>query len=139
MSILNQPFQGQLGNILIDKIENYEYTNLTIFSAFAKNSGVLRLKASLEKFRWYFLWSTFESFFSLWWIVCYSLWEYDNHIRLNLNWRFVTSETLYISISVTPLGKFINQDFTLTKTLSKDGSCKVYVTLGLGFASEPSK
>lgn len=51
MSILNQPFQGQLGNILIDKIENYEYSNLTIFSAFAKNSGVLRLKASLEKFK----------------------------------------------------------------------------------------
>lgn len=51
MSILNQPFQGQLGNILIDKIENYEYSNLTIFSAFAKNSGILRLKASLEKFK----------------------------------------------------------------------------------------
>lgn len=51
MSILNQPFQGQLGNIHIDKIENYEYSNLTIFSAFAKNSGVLRLKASLEKFK----------------------------------------------------------------------------------------
>lgn len=51
MSILNQPFQGQLGNILIDKIENYDYSNLTIFSAFAKNSGVLRLKPSLEKFK----------------------------------------------------------------------------------------
>lgn len=51
MSILNQPFQGQLGNVLIDKIDNNSFTNLTIFSAFAKNSGVLRLKASLEKFK----------------------------------------------------------------------------------------
>ena len=51
MSILNQPFQGQLGNILIDKIENSNYNQITIFSAFAKNSGVLRLKSSLEKFK----------------------------------------------------------------------------------------
>lgn len=51
MPILNQPFQGQLGNVLIDKIENYDYSSLTIFSAFAKNSGVLRLKSSLEKFK----------------------------------------------------------------------------------------
>lgn len=51
MSILNQPFQGQLGNVLIDKINNNSFTKLTIFSAFAKNSGVLRLKSSLEKFK----------------------------------------------------------------------------------------
>lgn len=51
MPILNQPFQGQLGNVLIDKIENYDYSSLTIFSAFAKNSSVLRLKSSLEKFK----------------------------------------------------------------------------------------
>ena len=51
MSILNQPFQGQLGNVLIDKIENDNYNQITIFSAFAKNSGVLRLKSSLEKFK----------------------------------------------------------------------------------------
>lgn len=51
MSILNQPFQGQLGNVLIDKIENSNYNQITIFSAFAKNSGVLRLKSSLEKFK----------------------------------------------------------------------------------------
>lgn len=31
MPILNQPFQGQLGNVLIDKIENYDYSSLTIF------------------------------------------------------------------------------------------------------------
>ncbi|MBQ3514063.1 MAG: phospholipase D family protein [Lachnospiraceae bacterium] len=51
MSILNQPFQGQLGNVLIDKIENSNYNQITIFSAFAKNSGVLRLKSSLKKFK----------------------------------------------------------------------------------------
>lgn len=51
MSILNQPFQGQLGNILIDKIDNSNFSSLTIFSAFAKNSGVLRLKSSLLKFK----------------------------------------------------------------------------------------
>lgn len=51
MSILNQPFQGQLGNVLIDKIDNNSFSNLTIFSAFAQNSGVLRLKSSLEKFK----------------------------------------------------------------------------------------
>lgn len=50
MSILNQPFQGQLGNMLIDQLKA-DYSNITIFSAFAKNSGVLRLKPSLEKFR----------------------------------------------------------------------------------------
>ncbi len=49
--ILNQPFQGQLGNILIDKLYNNSYSKLTIFSAFAKNSGVLRLKPSLENFK----------------------------------------------------------------------------------------
>lgn len=51
MAILNQPFQGQLGNILIDKIENGDYNRIFVFSAFAKNSGVLRLKSSLEKFK----------------------------------------------------------------------------------------
>ena len=50
MSIINQPFQGQLGEILRGEL-NANYTSFTIFSAFAKNSGVLRLKESLEKFR----------------------------------------------------------------------------------------
>jgi HKD family nuclease len=49
MSIINQPFQGQLGEILKDEL-NTNYTSFTIFSAFAKNSGVLRLKESLESF-----------------------------------------------------------------------------------------
>ena len=50
MSIINQPFQGQLGDIIISELEN-GYTKFTIFSAFAKNSGVLRLKDSIEKFK----------------------------------------------------------------------------------------
>lgn len=50
MTIINQPFQGQLGDILISELEN-GYTKFTIFSAFAKNSGVLRLKDSIEKFK----------------------------------------------------------------------------------------
>lgn len=40
MLMLNQPFNGQLGDILIDKMKQ-SYNRLTIFSAFAKNSGVL--------------------------------------------------------------------------------------------------
>ena len=51
MTILNQPFQGQLGEELIKKLKNNSYSKLTIFSAFAKNSGVLRLKTSLKEFR----------------------------------------------------------------------------------------
>ena len=39
MSIINQPFQGQLGDILIDELSN-EYASFTIFSAFA---GVLAI------------------------------------------------------------------------------------------------
>lgn len=50
MFIINQPFQGQLGDLLISELKN-DYTNFTIFSAFAKNSGVLRLKESIENFK----------------------------------------------------------------------------------------
>lgn len=49
MPIINQPFQGQLGEILKTEL-TLDYKSLTIFSAFAKNSGVLRLKESFEKF-----------------------------------------------------------------------------------------
>ncbi len=49
MAILNQPFQGQLGDILKNEL-TLNYKSFTIFSAFAKNSGVLRLKKSIEKF-----------------------------------------------------------------------------------------
>lgn len=47
MVILNQPFQGQLGDLLLQELSK-DYKTVTIFSAFAKNSGVLRLKKSLE-------------------------------------------------------------------------------------------
>jgi hypothetical protein len=48
--IFNQPFDGQLGDLLISKMEQ-PFNKLTILSAFAKNSGVLRLKPALERFR----------------------------------------------------------------------------------------
>ena len=38
MSIVNQPFQGQLGDIIKAEIAK-DYDSFTIFSAFAKNSG----------------------------------------------------------------------------------------------------
>ncbi|HIQ95045.1 MAG TPA: phospholipase D family protein [Candidatus Limivivens merdigallinarum] len=50
MPIINQPFQGQLGSLLIEELKK-DYSTFTIFSAFAKNSGVLRLKPSLEVFK----------------------------------------------------------------------------------------
>lgn len=50
MAVINQPFQGQLGDIIIDELNN-NYSSFTVFSAFAKNSGVLRLKRALEKHR----------------------------------------------------------------------------------------
>lgn len=51
MIMLNQPFNGQLGEILIEKINSNIYDRLTILSAFAKNSGVLRLKPTLQEFK----------------------------------------------------------------------------------------
>lgn len=50
MILLNQPFNGQLGDILTNKIGT-PYNKFTILSAFAKNSGVLRLKPAMEQFR----------------------------------------------------------------------------------------
>lgn len=50
MPIINQPFQGQLGEILKTEL-NSNYSSLTLFSAFAKNSGILRLKDSLKTFK----------------------------------------------------------------------------------------
>lgn len=48
--IFNQPFDGTLGEILINELKK-DYTHFTIFSAFAKNSGVLRLKDAIDDFR----------------------------------------------------------------------------------------
>ena len=50
MSIINQPFNGQLGEILISKLQEH-YECLTIMTAFARNSGVLRLRPVLEGFK----------------------------------------------------------------------------------------
>lgn len=50
MPLINQPFDSQLGNILIEKLRQ-DYNCLAIIVAFAKNSGVLRLKPELEQFR----------------------------------------------------------------------------------------
>lgn len=48
---MNQPFNGQLGNRLIELLESQDYHTLNIVVAFAKNSGVLRVKDALENFR----------------------------------------------------------------------------------------
>ncbi len=47
---LHQPFTGQLGGKISEICEGTEYTSLTMAVAFAKVSGVLRLKKSLEAF-----------------------------------------------------------------------------------------
>lgn len=51
MELMNQPFSGQLGDRLIESLDSGDYHTLSIAVAFAKNSGVLRVKSSLEKFR----------------------------------------------------------------------------------------
>lgn len=51
MELMNQPFTGQLGDRLVDLLESPDYDTLTIIVAFAKNSGVLRIKDSLKRFR----------------------------------------------------------------------------------------
>ena len=51
MELINQPFNGQLGNRLIELINSQSYHTLNIAVAFAKNSGVLRMKDAIEKFR----------------------------------------------------------------------------------------
>ena len=53
MIMINQPFHGQLGELLCEKLTQPlgRVAHFTIFSAFAKNSGVLRLKPALEQFK----------------------------------------------------------------------------------------
>ena len=51
MELMNQPFSGQLGNRLIELLDSPDYHTLNLVVAFARNSGVLRIKDSLEKFR----------------------------------------------------------------------------------------
>lgn len=49
--LIDQPFDGQLGTILKEKLSENKYKHFVIISAFAKNSGVLRMKESLKNFR----------------------------------------------------------------------------------------
>ncbi|OAI12472.1 hypothetical protein A1507_03060 [Methylomonas koyamae] len=51
MELMNQPFTRQLGNRLIELLDVPDYHTLNIAVAFAKNSGVLRIKDALERFR----------------------------------------------------------------------------------------
>jgi len=49
--LLSQPFSGQLGDYLIEQLTSSRYQTLNVVVAFAKNSGDLRLKKALERFR----------------------------------------------------------------------------------------
>lgn len=51
MELMNQPFTGQLGKRLVELLDVPSYHTLNIAVAFAKNSGVLRIKDALERFR----------------------------------------------------------------------------------------
>lgn len=51
VKLLNQPINGQLGDELIKLLASGKYDSVDIVVAFAKNSGVLRLKRAIEKFR----------------------------------------------------------------------------------------
>lgn len=51
MELMNQPFSGQLGDRLIELLDSGDFHTLNIAVAFAKNSGVLRVKNALENFR----------------------------------------------------------------------------------------
>lgn len=51
MELMNQPFTGQLGNRIIELLDSSDYHTLNIVVAFAKNSGVLRIKDAFERFR----------------------------------------------------------------------------------------
>jgi HKD family nuclease len=51
MELLSQPFSGQLGDRLISSLNSEEFESLNVVVAFAKNSGVLRLKDALTGFR----------------------------------------------------------------------------------------
>jgi HKD family nuclease len=51
MELMNQPFTGQLGSRLIKLLDSKDYHTFNVAVAFAKNSGVLRIKDSLQRFR----------------------------------------------------------------------------------------
>ncbi len=51
IQFINQPHQIQLGNVLMEKLSEKRYKHFVIVSAFAKNSGVLRMKETIKIFR----------------------------------------------------------------------------------------
>ena len=51
MKLMNQPFSGQLGDRLIELLDSADYHTLNVAVAFAKNSGVLRVKDAFSHFR----------------------------------------------------------------------------------------
>lgn len=51
MKILNQPFKESLGPLLISNLTNSSFKEFTFISAYAKNSGVARLKDYIETFK----------------------------------------------------------------------------------------
>lgn len=51
VQLINQPLGGQIGNYLQSCLESSKFNKLIIVVAFAKNSGVLRLKKAFETFR----------------------------------------------------------------------------------------
>ncbi len=50
-TVINQPLSGNLGDFLISCLEDSDFEAVNIIVAFAKNSGVLRLKPALEQFK----------------------------------------------------------------------------------------
>ena len=51
MELMNQPLTGQLGDRIVELLESDEFHTLNIIVAFAKNSGVLRIKEALKRFK----------------------------------------------------------------------------------------
>lgn len=51
MNLLSQPFNGQLGEDLNESLDSGDFHSLSIVVAFAKNSGVLRLREAMRRFR----------------------------------------------------------------------------------------
>lgn len=50
MQLLSQPFNGQLGGELTDALESGDFNTMNIAVAFARNSGVLRLRKTFGEF-----------------------------------------------------------------------------------------
>lgn len=50
-TVINQPLNGNLGDYLISCLGDADFDIANIIVAFAKNSGVLRLKPALEQFK----------------------------------------------------------------------------------------